>query len=80
MRLERSEGQICVVLSRRNLLTLLAKLAGHPSDSACSVMWREPGATLLVHAEADALHYGQRVEPPGPMHPDTEAWVAEHLL
>lgn len=72
--------RIEVRVSRRNLLTLLAKLDGHPPDSACTILgpviW--PATTLL--AEEDDVHYNDaaRVEAvgdnqPGQMHPDTEA-------
>lgn len=55
-----------LTLSRRNLLTLLAKLDGHPRDSECA-LYREG---WIVKAEDDAVHYLGRK--PGPMHPDTE--------
>ena len=71
-------AQIHIVLSRRNLLTLLAKLEGHPPLSACTISF--PGAgeepALVVSAESDDLRYGRRSAPAGAMHPDTEAWVA----
>lgn len=72
--------QIRIALSRRNLLTLLAKLDGHPPFSDCTIIF--PGSrhepTLYVHGEDDLTHYGRRLEPPGPMHPETEAWVEAH--
>jgi len=72
---------IRVVLSRRNLLALLAKLDGHPPESACTITFpgtsEEPG--LVVVAEPDAVHYQSRPTPSGPMHPDTEAWIDEHF-
>lgn len=71
-------AQIRIALSRRNLLTLLAKLEGHPPMSACTISF--PGSreepALVVTAEPDDLHYRGRAVPPGPMHPDTEAWIA----
>lgn len=62
----RVEGQT-IVLSRRNLQVLLAKLDGHPADSACTIY--KDG--FYVKAEEDADHYGDRL--PGEMHPETEA-------
>ena len=77
MRIDRADEEVVVVtLSRRNLETLLAKLSGYPPMSAATILLRGDGnATpdLRVQAEADELHYGQRVEPPGGMHPATEA-------
>ena len=71
-------AQIRIALSRRNLLTLLAKLEGHPPMSACMISF--PGANeepaLVVTGEPDDVHYGRRAASPGPMHPDTEAWIA----
>ncbi len=63
-----------VTLSRRNLLTLLAKLDGHPPHSACTILLPGgEGAQLLVRAEENDEHYEKRSEPPAPAHPDTEA-------
>lgn len=75
-------GRIEVRVSRRNLLTLLAKLEGDPSNSACTILgpavW--PATTLV--AEEDDVHYNdaERVEEvgdnrPGHMHPDTEVVI-----
>jgi hypothetical protein len=78
---------ICtVVLSRRNLLTLLGKLEGHPAGSKRRIensdCWREgepvDDVILVLLAEEDAEHYGRRPAPPGPMHPETERFVATH--
>ena len=75
-------AQIRIALSRRNLLTLLAKLEGHPPRSACTISF--PGAAeepaLVVTAEPDDLHYGRRAAPPGLMHPETEAWIAHAAI
>lgn len=72
--------QIRIALSRRNLLTLLAKLEGHPPFSGCTIIF--PGSreepSLYVLAEDDRTHYGRRLAPPGLMHPETEAWVEAH--
>jgi hypothetical protein len=66
------EGLICtVVLSRRNLLSLLAKLEGHPTGSKRRIenndCWRD--------GEPVDEHYSRRPAPPGPMHPATESYV-----
>jgi hypothetical protein len=66
--------EVVVTLSRRNLLTLLAKLDGHPSNSACSIFLAgDEGPGLLVRGEENDAHYGNRPAPPGAMHPETEA-------
>lgn len=57
-------GQI--ILSRRNLRVLLAKLDGFPTGSACAIY--KDG--FYVRAEEDAAHYGDRL--PGEMVPETE--------
>lgn len=56
-----------VELTRRNLNALLAKLDGHPPDSACTI--EKDG--VFVKAVHDFAHYGGGVAP-GAMHPDTE--------
>ena len=69
-------GHVRVTLSRRNLLTLLAKLDGYPTNSACTIFREcEGGETLHVTAEEDAVHYAERE--PGEMHPVTETQIAE---
>lgn len=76
MRLELDGRAIRVALSERNLKTLLAKLQGHPPDSACTLTYpTKEGYILIVTAEPDALHYAnpeRDIPYPGPMHPDTE--------
>lgn len=67
-----------VVLSRRNLLSLLAKLDGHPPDSACTISGPEVYPATAVVAEEDDAHYahfsrGGLLGRAGRMHPDTEA-------
>lgn len=74
MRIDRADAEVIdIVLSRRNLLTLLVKLSGHPANSACTIGW--PGAegqpTLLVRAEPDGRHYADRA-PAGTMVCQTE--------
>lgn len=65
-----------VVLSRRNLLSLLSKLDGSPADSACTIEYDG----VFVSAEEDEVHYSHPGRPagllPGVMHPDTEAALA----
>jgi hypothetical protein len=59
-----------VVLSRRNLLTLLAKL--DIPGSHCTIV--KPDGTVVV-AEPDEVHYANRPNP-GIMSEETEARVA----
>jgi hypothetical protein len=79
MRLDRvTRTEVMVTLSRRNLLTLLAKLDGHPSNSACTIVLPGvEGPELLVRAEENEAHYQSRGAPPGSMHPDTESRLWE---
>lgn len=73
----RGESIVIVTLSRRNLKALLAKLGGHPVDSALTITNYD--GHLIVKAEEDDAHYGQRMAEGGPpagvMHPDTEAGI-----
>lgn len=59
MRIERNEegGARGVVLSRRNLLTLLAKLDGSPTDSACTIIAPPQYGEFFVKGEEDEPHY-----------------------
>ncbi len=78
-----------VILSRRNLLTLLHKLDMPGSlrmfmNGDCWVDGEqvEPGVEtgrwlLVLRCEDDLEHYARRKDGPGPMHPDTEAFVTE---
>ena len=61
-----------VVLSRRNLLSLLHKL--EMPGSFCTIV--KPDGTA-IKAEPDEVHYANRVGGPGTMHPDTEQFVAD---
>lgn len=63
-----------VTVSRRNLRALLAKLDGHPPDSNCTItkMSEDLSQRLILRAEPDEKHYGDRPYPPGGMHPSTE--------
>ena len=63
-------GHPVVVLSRRNLLSLLAKLDGHPPMSTCTLIGGDEAPDIRVRAQEDDIHYAKR--PAGPMHPDTE--------
>jgi hypothetical protein len=68
--------RVVITLSQRNLLALLAKLAGFPPGSACTITFPgDDGPSLVVHAESDEEHYASRPAPPGQMHPETEAAV-----
>lgn len=75
MRIEQfSPTSATIVVSRRNLLALLAKLDGSPEDSARVIgkMDVVGGPQVWLKAETDEEHYGSRPYGPGPMHPDTE--------
>lgn len=61
-----------VILSRRNLLTLLLKLDTPGSEHTIV----KPGGIVVV-AEPDEVHYANRPKGPGQMHPDTEARLRE---
>ena len=70
-------GTITVVLSRRNLLTLLTKLDVEWSEKTIHSMnaFNHEGEpihdlSVYVKAEGDYEHYGDRT--PGPVHPETE--------
>lgn len=71
MRIERQHGNVIrVVLSRRNLLTLLTKLDW--PESHCTI----ENDGVYVSSESDQTHYAGRV-PPGEMHPVTEAAIKD---
>lgn len=59
-----------VRLSRRNLLTLLAKL--EIAGSHCTLI--KPDGTIIT-AEPDGVHYANRPKP-GPVSEETEARIA----
>lgn len=61
-------GQPTLVVSRRNLLALLAKLDGYPENSRCAI--QHPGGGIILKAEEDEVHYAKR--PAGQMIADTE--------
>lgn len=51
MRLDEYDYGMYLVLSRRNVETLLAKLDGHPPDSACTIVGPEIYGRFAVTAE-----------------------------
>lgn len=73
MRCESSGNVVRVVLSRRNLQALLAKLDGSPEDSARTIYKDTDIGVVFVTAEEDVEHY--RGVRPGVMHPDTESRI-----
>jgi hypothetical protein len=66
-----------ITLSRRNLLTLLAKLDAHPADSALTISRYDGSNTIIVHAEEDADHYDGRKA--GRVDEQTEAVIADKM-
>lgn len=83
MKLQFKPGKVEVTLSERNLLTMLDKLQWEDSSREIqSNDVRNPdgeylnGILFCLHAETDEEHYGRRLDPPGAMHPDTEAALA----
>ena len=74
MRLEHVKDVPVLHLSRRNLVSLLAKLDGNPPNSACTLV--APSANIVVHAEEDDVHYAHESRegaPAGYVHPSTAA-------
>lgn len=67
-----------IELTRRNLLTLLAKLNGSPPESACEIVKasEDDGFFWTIKAVEDEVHYADRR--PGAMHPDTEAVLSAY--
>jgi len=63
---------LTVTLSRRNLLSLLHKLE-FPNSKRTII--KDAGVEIAVVAITDEECYADR--DPGPMHPDTEQFVAE---
>lgn len=60
-----------VELTRRNLLSLLAKLDGNPPNSACTLI--DPDTKIAVRAVEDDVHYKAEGRAPGRMVGETEA-------
>jgi len=83
MRVEKAPDDhvIGVVLSRRNLLTLIAKLDGVPEDSACTILAPIQYGPFFVKAEEDAEHYHhperEAQGEAGVMHPATERVLSD---
>jgi hypothetical protein len=81
LHVEESRRVATVTLSRRNLLTLLHKLdmPGSARTITNSDCWLngtlDRGLTLVLRCEDDAEHYSKRPDPPGPMHPASEAFI-----
>lgn len=70
MKIVLTDSGLVVELSRRNLKSLLAKLDGHPPNSACTI--EKNG--VFVRAVENYDHYSDRR--PGDMHPDTEREIS----
>lgn len=80
MRIELLHGSTRIVLSRRNLETLLAKLDGNPPDSQCQIGAPRIYGEWWVKAEENDVHYANKTRGDaaglaGRMHPDTEAVI-----
>lgn len=77
MKYQEINGKHWLILSRRNLESLLAKLDGHPPGSACILGGGSDAPGFFVKAEENEEHYADREVPAGMskwglMHPDTE--------
>ncbi|MEN6367613.1 MAG: hypothetical protein ABFC88_12420 [Thermoguttaceae bacterium] len=62
-----------IELSERNLLSLLHKLRMPGSEA--TIIKPTPAGRVVITAVSDEVAYKDRR--PGPMHPDTEAFVAK---
>ena len=71
MKFIQSDAACCLELTRRNLTALLAKLDGHPPNSACTLI--DPDNKIVVRAVEDEAHYTDR--PPGELHSDTAQFI-----
>lgn len=78
MKFSTEEGFLVITLSRRNLLTLLAKLDGYPPMSACMIEGGSEASGVRVRAEEDHVHYINRK--PGRMHEWTEKRIKKEYL
>ena len=74
----RLEGNTTLVLSKRNLLSLLAKLDGYPANSACTLLGGDEAPGFRVVAESDEIHYSSR--PAGPIHAYTYKHITESTM
>jgi hypothetical protein len=71
-----------LVVSRRNLLTMLAKLDEHPSGSKRTILAPTQYGRFFLQAEEDEEHYEHESREEaqgvaGRMHPDTERRIRE---
>lgn len=72
---------VTVTLSRRNLLALLHKVdwASSRKEMWNTDVWVDGeeayGIGFRTRCEADAVHYGRRRQPAGPMHWATESFI-----
>ncbi len=64
-----------LILSKRNLLSLLHKLEMEGSEKTLGV-W-DGTKWFYVKSESDEEHYKDRI-PAGVMHPETEQFLSEH--
>lgn len=71
---EMEEGRgLIVVLSKRNLLALLHKVDLPEGESHRTLARDTEEGVIIVTAEPDDQHYGDRI--PGPVTPDTDAFI-----
>lgn len=77
MRLELDEDSVKVVLSKRNLLALLAKVDDPDSAKTIFMESAADGKTLWVRVEPDIVHYEDRPYGPGRMHHKAEKFIEE---
>jgi hypothetical protein len=88
MRVEKDGAATIFIFSRRNLLTLLAKLDGHPPNSACKIGAPPMYGHYWARVEEDDVHYahsdrdepGVGLMPAGRMHPETEHGIRDLAL
>lgn len=81
MRIEDGPNGVHIILSERNLRTLLVKLnENHKDWSKRSIFKIKDRKVYFITSEDDETHYADR-EPPGEMHPQTEkdleSWTLE---
>ena len=58
-----------LIVSRRNLQSLLAKLDGHPPESSCTLEAPRSEGRFFIKAEENEPHYAGRQ--PGHVHPES---------
>jgi hypothetical protein len=81
VRLEIERGLFTLTLSRRNVLALLHKLdwpisAKRLRSANAYIDGRPTEIVFVVRVVDDDRHYLGRSEPAGPMHPETERFIA----